>query len=100
MAKTRGVGYQGHGCTRLTTSVCKRDWDHAEEMIGVDVRDEQQQGFPNAHDEQVEHAEGFPKGSSDLSFLVNFVDHVVAMLWEGEVRTKKPSIKLSWLIVV
>jgi len=34
-----------------------------------------------------------------MSLLVNFAYHVVK-LWEGEVRTKKPSIKLSLLIIV
>jgi len=35
-----------------------------------------------------------------MSLLVNFADHVVVKLWEGEVRTEKPSIKLSLLIIV
>ena len=48
----------------------------------------------------MEHAGGFLGGPSDLSLLINFVDHIVVRLLEGEVRTKKSSIKLSWLIAV
>jgi len=35
-----------------------------------------------------------------MSLMVNFIDHVVVKLWEGEVRMKKPSTKLSLLIIV
>jgi len=100
MAKTRGGGSQGHDRIRPTTSVCRRDRGVVEERIGVDVHidsDNQQE----LHDDgQVDQGEGFPGGPSDMSLLVNVVDHVVVKLCKGEVRTKKPSIKLSLLIIV
>jgi len=100
IAKTRGVGSQGRDWTRSTTSVCRRDQDIVKERIGVDahIDSDNQQGLRD--DEQVEHGEGFPGGPSDMSLLVNFVDHVIVKLWEDEVRTEKPSIKLSLFIIV
>ncbi|XP_068504193.1 protein MAIN-LIKE 2-like [Phaseolus vulgaris] len=56
MAKTRGGGSQDHDRRRPTTS----------------------------NDDQVDHGEGFPGGPSDMSLLVNFADHIVVKLWEGE----------------
>jgi len=35
-----------------------------------------------------------------MSLLVNFANHVVVKLWEGEVRKEKPSIKLSLLVII
>jgi len=100
MAKTRGGGSQGHDRTRPTTSVRRRDRGVVEERIGVEVNidnDNQQE----LHDDgQVDQGEGFPRGPSNMSLLVNFADHVVVKLWDGEVRTKKPSIKLFLLIIV
>ncbi|XP_068492245.1 protein MAIN-LIKE 2-like [Phaseolus vulgaris] len=44
-------------------------------------------GSQELHDDgQVDQGEGFPGGPSDMSLLVNFVDHVVVKLWEGEDR--------------
>ena len=97
MAKTRGGGSQGQDRTRPTISVRRRDRGVVEERIGVDVHidnDNQQE----LHDDgQVDQGEEFPGGPSDMSLLVNFADHVVVKLWDGEVRTKKPSIKLFFV---
>jgi len=100
MAKTRGGRSQGHDRTRPMTSVRRRDRGVVEERISVDVNidnDNQQE----LHDDgQVDQGEEFPGGPSDMSLLVNFADHVAVKLWDGEVRTKKPSIKLFLLIIV
>ena len=99
MAKTRGGGSQGHDRTRPTASVRRRDRGVVEERIGdVNIDNDNQQELHD--DRQMDQGEGFPGGPSDMSLLVNFADHVVVKLWEGEVRTKKPSIKLSLLIIV
>ena len=100
MAKTRGGGSQDHDRRRPTTFVRRRDRGGVEERIGDDVHidNDNEQGLWD--DDQVDQGEGFPRGPSYMSLLVNFVDHVVVKLWEGEVRTKKPSIKLSLLIIV
>jgi len=47
MAKTRGVGSQGHDRTRLTTFVCRRERGDVEERIGVDahIDNDNQQGY-------------------------------------------------------
>ena len=76
----------------------RRDRGGVEERICDDVHidNDNEQGLQN--DDQVDQGEGFPGGPSDMSLLVNFHDHVVVKLWEGEVRTKKPSIKLSLLL--
>jgi len=51
MAKTRGVGSQGHDQKRPTTSVRKRDWGVVEEIIGIDahIDNDNQQGL---HDDE------------------------------------------------
>ena len=79
MAKTIGVGSQDHDHRRPTTSVCRRDWGDVEERIGVDahIDNDNQQRLRN--DDQVNHWEGFPGGPSDMSLLVNFVDHIVKL---------------------
>ncbi|XP_068486299.1 protein MAIN-LIKE 2-like [Phaseolus vulgaris] len=44
-------------------------------------------GYQELHDGgQVDQGEGFPGGPSDMSLLVNFADHVVVKLWDGEDR--------------
>ncbi len=100
MAKTRGGGSQDHDRRRLTASIRRRDRGGVEERIDDDVHidNDNEQGLQN--DDQVDQGEGFPGGPFDVSLLVNFADHVAVKLWEGEVRTKKPSIKLSLLIIV
>ena len=82
------------------TSVRRREWCDVEERIGDDVHidNDNEQGLQD--DDQVDQGEGVPGGPSNMSLLVNFADHVVVKLWEGEVRTKKPWIKLSFIIIV
>ncbi|XP_068471118.1 uncharacterized protein [Phaseolus vulgaris] len=84
MAKFRGAGSQEHDRRRPTTSVRRRDRCGVEESIGDDVHidNDNEQGLQN--DDQVDQGEGFPGGPSDMSLLVNFADHVVVKLWEGE----------------
>jgi len=98
MAKTRGVGSQGHDRRRPTTTVRRRDRGDVEEMIDVHIDNDNKQGLRD--DDEVDQGEGFPGAPFDMSLLVNFVDHVVVKLCEGEVRTKKPSIKLFVLIII
>jgi len=82
---------------RRTAFVCRRDRGVVEERIGVDVHIDNDNQQELHGDGQVD---GFHGGPSDMSLLVNFVDHVVVKLWESEVRTKKLSIKLFLLIIV
>ncbi|XP_068498257.1 protein MAINTENANCE OF MERISTEMS-like [Phaseolus vulgaris] len=87
MAKTRGGGSQGHDRTRPTTSVRRRDRGVVEERIGdVNIDNDNQQELHD--DRQMDQGEGFPRGPSDMSLLVNFADHVAVKLWDGEDRGK------------
>jgi len=54
MAKTRGVGSQGHDRRRSTTFVRRSDWGDVEEMIGVNahIDNDNQQGLRD--DDQVD----------------------------------------------
>jgi len=90
MAKTRGGGSQGHDRRRPTASIRRRERCDVEERIDDDVHidNDNEQGLRD--DDQVDQREGFPGEPSDMSLLVNFADHVVVKLWEGEVRIKKP----------
>ncbi|XP_068498556.1 protein MAIN-LIKE 2-like [Phaseolus vulgaris] len=85
MAKTRGGGSQGHDRTRPTTFVRRRDRGVVEERIGdVNIDNDNQQELHD--DRQMDQGEGFPRGPSDMSLLVNFADHVAVKLWDGEDR--------------
>jgi len=97
MAKARGTESQGHDPTKLTISVRRRHRNDVEKRIGVDsdIDNELQKGFRD--DEQVDYGEGFFRGPYNMPLLVNFVDHVVFKLWEGDIRTKKPSINFFFV---
>ncbi|XP_068466394.1 protein MAIN-LIKE 2-like [Phaseolus vulgaris] len=88
MAKTKGVGSQGHDRRRPTTTVRRRDRCDVKEMIDADVHidNDNKQGLRD--DDEVDQGEGFPGGPFDMSLLVIFVNHVVVKLWEdrGELK--------------
>ena len=50
-----------------------------------------------AHD-VADEPEGFPGGPRDLSVLTEYVDHVAASVWSGQVFIIFKSVKLSFLL--
>jgi len=73
IAKTRGVGSQGHDRTRSMASVRRRDRGDVEDRIGVDNEVQ-----------EVDHGEEFPRGPFDMSLLVILL--TMLLLSFGRVR--------------